>query len=58
MKKSKLTLILSLGLINLLSELVLRKTSDDNITNLKILKIKNFFRKKGRSRPTPHYRWT
>lgn len=45
MKKSKLTLILSLGLINLLSELVLRKTSDDNITNLKILKIKNFFKK-------------
>ena len=41
MKKSKLTLILSLGLINLLSELVLRKTSDDNITNLKILKIEN-----------------
>ena len=45
MNRSILKLILSLGLINLVIELVLAKTTSDRSTNIRMLKIKKFLKK-------------
>lgn len=45
MKKSKIALIVSLALGNILVELIFQKTCDNTIKSTKLLKVKKFFRR-------------
>ena len=52
MKKSKIALMVSLALGNILVELILQKTDDNTMTSTKLLKVKKFFRRIKKYRKT------